>query len=353
MSQKLLMPFKAQMMLCGYKNEEYQKYWGYPHYGVDISAHEINSDHNVLASGDGIVVAAARDNSLGCGIAILYKDCISRNGEKADLIARYMHLSAMKVSKHDVVKAGDILGLEGKEGTQDYHLHLEFDTDLIYPTYSPQVSNNHTFWMKGIDTTVNPSMWLFVGDNQEIAKPTYNPAWLNPEDFNIPKIKEETEMADIIKLPINEDVPLFIEKVVDGELDEVAAYGKPVWAYQKRPDLAYGYYTFDKYMRRVPCWWTDVEGEFATETEWENLVPISEVAQEYINPREGKLVPTDTKNYDYLFEIPEAPIESEKPIETVKPNEPVTPPTAYVCPFAENTAKIKELAEQILKLCGG
>ena len=145
----------------------------------------------------------------------------------------------------------------------------------------------------------------------------------------------------------------FIKKVVDGELDEVAAYGEPVWAYQKRPELAYGYYTFDKYMRRVPCWWTDVEGEFATETEWENLVPISEVAQEYINPREGKLVPTDTKNYDYLFEIPEAPIESEKPVETVNPNEPVTPPAAYVCPFAENTAKIKELAEQIIKLCGG
>ena len=34
---KLIMPFKRQMMLCGYKNAEYQKYWGYPHYGVDIS----------------------------------------------------------------------------------------------------------------------------------------------------------------------------------------------------------------------------------------------------------------------------------------------------------------------------
>lgn len=29
MSQKLKMPFKSQMMLCGYKNAEYKKYWGY------------------------------------------------------------------------------------------------------------------------------------------------------------------------------------------------------------------------------------------------------------------------------------------------------------------------------------
>lgn len=350
---KLTLPFNKAMMLCGYKVNPYKEHWGYPHYGIDISAKEANGNMYVLASGDGVVLACAKDNTLGGGIAILYKDCESRYGERVDIIARYMHLSDINVEKGDVVKRGQVIGYEGKEGTESEHLHLEFDTDTLYPTYSPQVSNNHTFWMKGIDSTANPSLWLWCGEDQELVTPTYNPAWLNAEDFNIPKIKEETEMADIIKLPINEDVPLFIEKVVDGELDEVAAYGKPVWAYQKRPDLAYGYYTFDKYMRRVPCWWTDVEGEFATETEWENLVPISEVAQEYINPREGKLVPTDTKNYDYLFEIPEAPIESEKPVETVKPNEPVTPPTAYVCPFAENTAKIKELAEQILKLCGG
>lgn len=350
---RLTLPFNKSMMLCGWKNGEYKKYWGYPHYGIDISANEAGGDRTVVASGKGVVLAAEHDNSLGYGIAILYKDCESRTGERKDLVARYMHMDKVYVSKGDTVNTGDKIGNESNIGTKDPHLHLEFDVDTVYPTYSPQVDNRHTFWMKGIDTTVNPSMWLFVGDNQEIVKPAYNPEWLNPEDFNISKIKEETEMADIIKLPINEDIPLFIEKVVDGELDEVAAYGKPVWAYQKRPDLAYGYYTFDKYMRRVPCWWTDVEGEFATETEWENLVPISEVAQEYINPREGKLVPTDTKNYDYLFEIPEAPIESEKPVETVKPNDPVTPSTAYVCPFAENTAKIKELAEQILKLCGG
>lgn len=350
---KLTLPFNKSMMLCGWKVGAYREFWGYPHYGIDISAKEANGNMYVLASGDGVVLACAKDNTLGGGIAILYKDCESRYGERVDIIARYMHLSAINVEKGDVVKRGQVIGYEGKEGTESEHLHLELDTDTLYPTYSPQVSNNHTFWMKGIDSTANPSLWLWCGEDQELVTPTYNPAWLNAEDFNIPKIKEETEMADIIKLPINEDVPLFIEKVVDGELDEVAAYGKPVWAYQKRPDLAYGYYTFDKYMRRVPCWWTDIEGEFATETEWENLVPISEVAQEYINPREGKLVPTDTKNYDYLFEIPEAPIESEKPVETVKPNDPVTPSTAYVCPFAENTAKIKELAEQIIKLCGG
>lgn len=319
---KLIMPFKRQMMLCGYKNPEYFKYWGYSHDGIDVSVKQggAGADDNIYASGRGKVVAAGKDNTLGYGIAIHYYDCESRNGEKRDLIARYMHMQEIYVKAGDIINTGDLIGLEGKEGTSDYHLHFELDTDIEYPTYTPQVSNAHTFWMKGIDTTVNPSLWLWVDKDQVIVKPTYNPAWLNAEDFNIPEIpyndnKEEDIMAEIVKLPINKQVPLYI-----GE-DEIEAYGEQVWAYVKNPNLAYGFITYDKYMRRTPCWWTDFGGEFVEPEYWDKLVPISEVSAEHLIPRgETKFVPTDTTNYDHLFDIPvdpETPVEPEDP--TVEP----------------------------------
>lgn len=53
--QYLVMPFTRCMMLCGYKNPEYTKYWGYPHYGVDISTIQggASDDHRILASAKG------------------------------------------------------------------------------------------------------------------------------------------------------------------------------------------------------------------------------------------------------------------------------------------------------------
>ena len=48
-----------------------------------------------------------------------------------------------------------------------------------------------TFWQKGIDSTIDPSHVLHIGAEQEIVKPTYNPAWLNPEDFAIPLVPED------------------------------------------------------------------------------------------------------------------------------------------------------------------
>ena len=187
--QKLIMPFKRQMMLCGYKNAQYLAYWKYQHYGVDISTIQggAGADPTIYASGDGVVVAAGKDNSLGYGLAVLYKDCYNhKTGKSCDLVARYMHMRQLYVASGQTVKAGDKLAVEGKEGTGDYHLHIEFDTDTQWPVYTPQVAAGRTFWKKGIDSTVNPSHVLHIGAGQGIVKPTYNPAWLNPEDFAIP-----------------------------------------------------------------------------------------------------------------------------------------------------------------------
>ena len=187
--QKLLIPFKSQMMLCGYKNTMYKNYWGYPHYGVDISTIQggAGSDNTVYGSGNGIVVASGQDNRLGYGVAIFYKDCLNhKTGEVYDLIARYIHMKTVYVKTGDVVTSSTKIGVEGKEGTGDYHLHIEFDRDIKYPTYSPQVSMQSTFWKKGTDTTVNPSFIFHASADRKNVDPTYNPEWLNMEDFKIP-----------------------------------------------------------------------------------------------------------------------------------------------------------------------
>lgn len=199
--QKLIMPFKKQMMLCGYKNAEYKGYWGYHHFGVDISTIQggAGDDPTVYAGGSGRVLAAGRDASLGWGLCVLYPGAYNhKTGESCDLVARYMHMRAISVNVGDDVKAGTALGVEGKEGTTDYHLHLEFDTDAKYPQHTPQVAGS-SFWLKGTDSTVNPSFVLHVGEGQEIAKPTYNPAWLNEEDFVIP-VMENVEAEDYREL---------------------------------------------------------------------------------------------------------------------------------------------------------
>ena len=220
--QKLIMPFVKQMMLCGYKNAQYLAYWKYQHYGVDISTIQggAGDDHIIYASGDGVVVAVGKDNSLGWGLAVLYKDCYNHHtGQSCDLVARYMHMSEVYVAEGQAVKAGDKLAPEGKEGTADYHLHLEFDTDTNYPAYSPQVSSGHALWKKGSDSTVNPSFVMHVGTGQEVVKPTYNPAWLNAEDFIIPAAGEpETDYKSLYESTLKEldelkaDIAALMEK---------------------------------------------------------------------------------------------------------------------------------------------
>lgn len=187
--QRLILPFKKQMMLCGYRNKEYLKYWKYEHLGVDISTIQggAGSDHVIYGSGEGEVVAVGKDNSLGWGVAILYKDVYNhKTGEVYDVIARYMHMKEVYVTQGQKVTINTPIAPEGKEGTGDYHLHIEFDTDTNWPTYSPQVSAGHTFWRKGTDSSINPSFLFHVSDDRQIVPPTYNPAWLNSEDFNFP-----------------------------------------------------------------------------------------------------------------------------------------------------------------------
>ena len=53
------------------------------------------------------------------------------------------------------------------------------------------MAKRQDFWLRGTDTTVNPSTVLHIGPGQVIVEPTYNPTWLNPEDREIPELPED------------------------------------------------------------------------------------------------------------------------------------------------------------------
>lgn len=204
MAQELIMPFARQMMLCGYKVTPYYQEHGYSHYGIDVSSIQggAGKDATVYASGEGKVVAAGWDDKLGGAVCVLYPQVRNhKTGEVLDVIARYMHLTTVSCSAGQSVRAGDKIGIEGKEGTQDYHLHLEFDMDTAWPRYSPQVAGS-SFWKKGTDTTVNPSHLLHIGAGQVIVPPTYNPAWLNEEDKKIPEIGVSAQEINDLKAEV-------------------------------------------------------------------------------------------------------------------------------------------------------
>ena len=201
--QKLILPFKRQMMLAGYKTAQYLSAWGYQHYGVDISTIQgaAGSDPKIYGSGQGTVVAAGYDNSGGNIVVVIYPACLNhKTGKVQDLVARYMHLASIAVKTGDAVTVNKVLGVEGKTKTTDYHLHIEFDTDTRWPLYSPQVSSaddymtfaQGNYLRKGTDSTVDPSFIFHQTADRVTVPPTYNPAWLNQQDKTIPLILTDT-----------------------------------------------------------------------------------------------------------------------------------------------------------------
>ena len=160
--QRLSYPYHLWADIIGYKSPAYREYWGYEHYGIDLCT--VDPSPLVRASGVGEVLAAGDDDALGFGVAILYRSCMGHDGSLRDLVARYMHLDAIICRVGDKLQPGDAFAREGSQGTKTRHLHLELDMDTRpqYATWSPQVSaSGHTLWIKGIDTTFDPAIYLW------------------------------------------------------------------------------------------------------------------------------------------------------------------------------------------------
>ena len=181
MSQKLIMPINKCRITAGYKNANYTKEFGYTHYGVDMTDKD-RKDYTLFASGKGTVYQCGWHASGGNVVVIIYRDCELPCGRTCDIVLRYFHLKSIKVVKGQKVSKDTVIGLYGNTGASSgAHLHLEADTDVNYPIYTPQVSskNDNSILRKGTASTMlNPVDVLWVKtsrpDYQAVVTSGYN-----------------------------------------------------------------------------------------------------------------------------------------------------------------------------------
>lgn len=139
-AQLFLFPIANGAITAGYRNAKYLEKQGYPHFGIDITSDSRYAD--ILASGNGVVLGTEFcDNSLG-NIAVIQYDNVflPESGETVSLIARYYHMLTMTVQAGDTVAANQAIGTIDHSHEWYNHIHLELDTDLAYPFYTPQVA---------------------------------------------------------------------------------------------------------------------------------------------------------------------------------------------------------------------
>ena len=178
MAQKLILPINEARMTAGYKNANYKKQFGYTHYGVDMTDKE-RKNITVWGSGKGEVTHCGWHPSGGNVIVIVYKDCLLPTGQVKDIAIRYYHLEKIYVSKGQKITKDTKIALYGNTGASSgAHLHIECDSDIKYPNYTPQTSKSNDVLKAGIDSTLNPVNVLWVKtsdpDNQSVTNAGYN-----------------------------------------------------------------------------------------------------------------------------------------------------------------------------------
>jgi len=189
MSQKLIQPVNKAKLTASWKTTAYTNKFGYIHYGADMVS--TLGNQTVYASGDGVVVASGLDSVVGNVIAVLYLDAKnSRTGAVQDIIVRYFHFDIRKVNKWDKVTKDTVLGLYGSTGLvgTGKHLHIEVDSDIAYPLYSPTVLSSSLLRGRTLGandkTMSNPMEWLFCKTSTPDFQTyiTTNDAYIREED---------------------------------------------------------------------------------------------------------------------------------------------------------------------------
>lgn len=181
MSQRLILPINKCRITAGYINPNYEKEFGYTHYGVDMTDKD-RKDYTLYASGKGVVSHAGYNPSGGNVVVIIYRDCELPVGGTCDIVLRYFHLKTIKVKVGQKVNKDTIIGLYGNTGySSGAHLHLEADKDVNYPNYTPQIASgsSNSVLKKGVASTMlNPISVLWVKttrpDYQQVVSSGYN-----------------------------------------------------------------------------------------------------------------------------------------------------------------------------------
>lgn len=198
--QKLKYPLKNIIVSAGYKNPTYLKRFGFAHYGWDMGCHE---DRTIYSPGDGTVVACGMDGAdskkrLGNVCVIIFSECVIGN-QVMDLVCRMYHMESILVKIGDSVKEGQKIGVYGNTGanTTGPHLHIEFDTDVKYPTYAYGVSSGGKIIKHGtVDSSLNPVNCLYLTKNQDISFP--DTQWVTVMEMQT-VLKDQELSAKILK----------------------------------------------------------------------------------------------------------------------------------------------------------
>ena len=190
-SQKLILPFKIDNAItAAWHNQNYKNYWKWQHYGMDIQTKDI--DREVIALGEGTVVASGFDSLFGGTVVIIYKNVwIHTNETSRDLVCRCFHLSKVNVHAGEQVVAGKVIGIEGNTGyyqnRMGVHLHIEFDSDTKYPCYVPGIAKDGNIIKRGTDSTIDPAT-IFHRNPVQIVRNVAYAGWTSKKDYTYPSI---------------------------------------------------------------------------------------------------------------------------------------------------------------------
>ena len=194
MTEKAILPINNARITAGYKNALYRQKMGFEHFGIDMADLK-RKDTAVYAPFKMKVIAVGSDTLMGVSvIAVSVNPVDVHYGPKKGarrLVVRMAHLAKTFVKVGDIVAPEDTkvadYGSTGKYGGSA-HLHIEIDTDINCPQYSPTLSRSSNIWKAGRDSTLNPMDVFKVdasgqrGYKQSFSHAKASGAWIQPDD---------------------------------------------------------------------------------------------------------------------------------------------------------------------------
>lgn len=200
MSQKLILPINQTCVTASYKSPAYLNLKLGPHYGTDMISS--NGSTKLWSPGKGTVLAVGNCSLFGNYIVLKMPDCANwKTGKSSDVIIRMYHLHSISVKSGQGINKDTVLGYYGNTGTYTYgaHLHIEIDTDILHPYYTPSLTGvsgifkgSSTPNFSNDKTMSNPLEWLHckisAPDSQTYATSKSMSAYIVSSDSGIPKI---------------------------------------------------------------------------------------------------------------------------------------------------------------------
>lgn len=143
MQQKLILPLNRTLVTASMGNAAYRAKFGFPHYGTDMVS--AVGDTTIYASGTGTLIAAGWDKYAGNVVVIRYPGggcTVRRHSGGRDLPVLPSGRDREDPRRGKCHHQGYHSGRYGGSGmgSKSYwspHLHVEADTDVRYPRYSP------------------------------------------------------------------------------------------------------------------------------------------------------------------------------------------------------------------------